>query len=134
VMRFLLDTNVLITILKGRNPLLIERFFKTDRSELATCSVVLGELMYGAEKYSNVARRRMDVTKLLGNVTSLPFDDRCANQYGLIRHDLQIRRCIIGPYDLQIAAIALVHDLTVVTGNKSEFSRVHGLKVEDWSV
>lgn len=133
-MRFLLDTNVWIKILKGKNVALINRFAEIGRSELAVCSIVRAELMHGAEKYSNVARRRSDVRDLLANVTSLPFDDRCADCYGMIRHDFEKRRCISGPYDLQIAAIALVHDLTLVTGNMSEFKRVHGLRVEDWSL
>jgi tRNA(fMet)-specific endonuclease VapC len=133
-MRFLLDTNVWIEILKGRNRLLLGRFSKTTRSDMATCAVVRGELMYGAEKYTDGPRRRMDVATLLGKVVSLPFDDACADRYGLIRRELELARRIIGPYDLQIAAIALEHDLTVVTGNVDEFSRVHGLRVEDWSI
>ncbi|MEX1114292.1 MAG: type II toxin-antitoxin system VapC family toxin [Akkermansiaceae bacterium] len=133
-MRYLLDTNVWIKILKGKDLLLIDRFAEIDHSELAVCSIVRAELMHGAEKYSNVSRRRMDVMELLAKVTSLPFDDPCADRYGAIRHGLECRACIIGPYDLQIAAVALVHDLTLVTGNVNEFKRVHGLRVEDWSL
>jgi tRNA(fMet)-specific endonuclease VapC len=133
-MRYLLDTNVWIKILKGKNPLLIDRFTKIDHSELAVCSTVRAELMHGAEKSSNVPRRRLDVTELLARVTSLPFDDPCANTNGVIRHSLENRACIIGPYDSRIAAIALVHDLTLVSGNVNEFKRVHGLRVEDWSL
>lgn len=131
-MRYLLDTNIWIGILKARNARLINRFTSTRVSDLATCSPVRAELMYGAEKYADADARREEVVTTLDRVISLPFDDRCADQYGLIRHDLEIRRCIIGPMDLQIAAIALVHDLTVVTGNVEEFGRVHGLKVENW--
>jgi tRNA(fMet)-specific endonuclease VapC len=133
-MRFLLDTDVWIKILKGRDLLLIDRFTQTGFSELAVCSIVRAELMHGAEKYSNVSRRKMEVTKLLANVISCSFDDSCADVYGSLRQSLESRACIIGPYDLQIAAIALVHDLTLVTGNVSEFKRVHGLRVEDWSL
>ena len=63
-----------------------------------------------------------------------PFDRAAANCYANVRDRLEQRGEVIGPYHLQIAAIALVHDLTVVTNNVSEFRRVDGLRVEDWSV
>ena len=132
-MRYLLDSNIWIEILKAKRVRLVDRFTRTRIDEMATCSPVRAELMHGAEKYVDVEVRKEVVARALGKVVSLPFDDRCADRYGQIRHDLERRRCIIGPYDLQIAAIALVHDLTVVTGNVEEFARVHGLKVEDWS-
>jgi tRNA(fMet)-specific endonuclease VapC len=133
-MRFLLDTNAWIRILKGRDLRLLDRFSRiAPSSDLATCSIIRAELMHGAEKYTDVTRRRSDVSKLLDRAVSLPFDDACADAYGWIRHDLETRRCVIGPYDLQIAAVALVHDLTLVTGNLDEFKRVHGLRLEDWS-
>jgi len=133
-MRYLLDSNVWIEVLKAKNFQLIDRFTRTRVDEIAVCAPVRAELMHGAEKYRNVAVRKEEVARTLGKVISLPFDDPCADQYGMIRHDLERRRCIIGPMDLQIAAIALVHDLTLVTGNVVEFSRVTGLKIEDWTV
>ncbi len=89
--------------------------------------------MHGAEKYNDTVGRKELVNNALDRVISLPFDDRCADLYGSIRHDLEVRRCVIGPMDLQIASIAMVHDLVLVTGNGDEFSRIPGLKVEDWS-
>ena len=133
-MRFLLDSNIWIEVLKGRNGPLIDKFTQTPVSDIAACSPVRAELMHGAEKYKDTVARKELVINALDKVVSIPFDDLCADRYGLIRHDLEQRGCIIGPMDLQIAAIALVHDLTVVTGNVDEFGRVHGLKVEDWSV
>lgn len=132
-MRYLLDSNIWIEVLKAKRVRLVDRFTRTRIDEMATCSPVRAELMHGAEKYVDMEVRKEVVARALGKVASLPFDDRCADRYGIIRHDLERRRCIIGPYDLQIAAIALVHDLTVVTGNVEEFTRVHGLRVEDWS-
>ena len=132
-MRYLLDSNIWIEVLKAKRVRLVDRFTRTRIDEMATCSPVRAELMHGAEKYVDVEVRKEVVARALGKVVLLPFDDRCADRYGIIRHDLERRRCIIGPYDLQIAAIALVHDLTVVTGNVEEFTRVHGLRVEDWS-
>jgi tRNA(fMet)-specific endonuclease VapC len=131
-MRYLLDSNVWIEVLKGKNRTLIDRFTQTLVSDIVACSPVRAELMHGAEKYKDTVARKKLVINALSKTVSLPFDDRCADQYGIIRHDLESRRCVIGPLDLQIAAVALVHDLTVVTGNVKEFSRVHGLKVENW--
>ena len=133
-MLYLLDTNVWIEVLKGKNLRLIRKFANAPVSELATCAPVRAELMHSAEKYNDATSRKLDVAKALTCATSLPFDDPCAEGYGIIRHDLERRRCVIGPMDLQIAAIALVHDLTLITGNVDEFSRVDGLRLEDWSV
>jgi tRNA(fMet)-specific endonuclease VapC len=133
-MTYLLDTNIWIEVLKGKNLRLIDRFAQIPTAEIVSCSLVLAELMHGAEKYDDAESRKEDVDIALATNVSLPFDDRCAEVYGLIRHDLEKRRCVIGPMDLQIAAVALVHDLTLVTGNVNEFSRVHGLRVEDWSL
>lgn len=133
-MRYLLDSNIWIEVFKGKNSRLIDRFTQTPVADLAACSTVRAELMHGAEKYKDTVARRELVANALEKVVSLPFDDRCADRYGNIRHDLEQRGCVIGPMDLQIAAVALVHDLILVTGNVEEFSRVHGLKVEDWSV
>jgi len=65
---------------------------------------------------------------------SLPFDDACAAEYGMLRADLASRGTPIGSNDLMIAAIARVHDLVVTTNNVDEFSRVVGLRVEDWEM
>jgi tRNA(fMet)-specific endonuclease VapC len=64
----------------------------------------------------------------------LPFDDAAADQYGAIRHDLESIGQVIGPLDIQIAAIALAHGCTLVTHNTAEFSRVQGLRFEDWQL
>jgi len=132
-MRYLLDTNVWIEVLKGKNLRLVEKFARILTSEIVVCSPIRAEIMHGAEKYNNSVSRKEDVVRALDMAISLPFDNPCADQYGMIRHDLERRRCVIGPMDLQIAAIALVHDLTLVTGNVAEFSRVTGLKIEDWT-
>ncbi|ELR99311.1 putative nucleic acid-binding protein [Gloeocapsa sp. PCC 73106] len=63
---------------------------------------------------------------------SLTFDDEAAQICGRIRAQLANQGTLIGPYDLQIAAIALTHNLTVITHNVREFSRVQDLKIEDW--
>lgn len=71
-------------------------------------------------------------TEFLSQFISLPFDDVAANLFGIIRSQLESKGTPIGSYDLQIAAIALAHHLTLVTHNVREFSRVEGLQWEDW--
>jgi tRNA(fMet)-specific endonuclease VapC len=89
-------------------------------------------LLHGAEKYGNRDRRVAAVLQTLGPFHSFAFDDQTAMAYARIRHELEVAGQIIGPYDLQIAAICRVHNLTLVTNNMSEFARVNGLHVEDW--
>ncbi len=101
--------------------------------ERMSCSIVLAELLHGAAKYGNPMRRIKLIETTLDKYASLPFDDSAAKQYAATRHELQTAGVVIGPYDLQIAAICLVHNLTLITGNVREFSRVPGLAVEDWT-
>ena len=98
------------------------------------CSVVLGELLFGA---SNGDPEYLDenlalIHSLQQEFRSLPYDDDAAVRYARIRVSLKRLGTPIGPNDTKIAAIALANDLTLVTHNTAEFSRVPGLKLEDW--
>ncbi len=94
------------------------------------CSVVIGELFYGAERSDQRARTLSQVRKFCGPFESLPFDDRAAEEYGAIRAHLARQGTPIGPNDLMIAAIA--NSVTLVTHNTAEFERVPRLRLEDW--
>src|SRR5688572_15490645 len=131
-MAFLLDTNCWIHYLKHTHSPIRSRLEKLQPSEVVSCSVVRAELLHGAEKYGNRARRVAGVVQTLAPFRSEAFDDRAAAIYAHIRHALEIPGEVIGPYDLQIAAICVLHDFTLVTHNTNEFARVAGLKVEDW--
>jgi tRNA(fMet)-specific endonuclease VapC len=133
---YLLDTNTCIHYLRQRNPHVIRRMQARQRREIRLCSVVQAELYYGAYK-SPAAYRPANLALLasfFSQFTNLPFDDAAADVFGRIRAHLESLGTPIGPYDLQIASIALVHKLTVVTHNVAEFGRVPGLTVEDWEV
>jgi tRNA(fMet)-specific endonuclease VapC len=96
--------------------------------------VVKAELFYGAMKSSNASHNLAKQRAFLELFQSLPFDDTAAEIYGRIRAALAIKGTPIGPNDLMIAAIGLANDLTLVTHNTREFSRVPDLNLEDWEI
>jgi len=133
-MKYLLDTNLCIIYLKGRNLNLKQKLESVAIQEIAVCSIVKAELCFGAMKSSNPERNFALQQAFLEQFVSLPFDDLAAKTFGVIRSQLEIKGTPIGAYDLQIAAIALANNLILVTHNTQEFRRVEGLQVEDWEV
>ena len=131
-MNYLLDSNTCIRYLNGRAPSISTKLQSCRPEQIFVCSVVKFEMLYGAMRSTAPHRMFAQQLKFFGAFASLAFDDNAANHCGKIRAELAEKGTPIGPYDLQIAAIALVHDLTLVTHNTSEFSRVLGLKIEDW--
>ena len=132
-MAWLLDTNAWITHLKQPGGPVEQRLSQVLPAEILLCSVVKAELWHGAHKYERKERRLMVLATLFGQFISLPFDDAAALQYGEIRHELEIQGRVIGPNDLQIAAICRARGITLVSANTNEFGRVAGLRVEDWT-
>jgi tRNA(fMet)-specific endonuclease VapC len=129
---YLLDTNVFILYLKGMSQNINNHIDNLEPEKIAVCSVVKAELFYGSMK-SNNPKKNLNLQKsFLSQFISLPFDDSCAEIYGKIRADLAKAGTPIGSNDIQIAAIALANDLILVTHNVREFSRIDGLKFEDW--
>lgn len=131
-MSWLLDTNACIRYLNGKSPALKQRVETAGESNIVVCSVVRGELRYGAARSRDPERAWKLQQEFLAGLASLPFDDRAADFYGDVRAALAARGEMIGPNDLLIAAIALAHGVTLVTNNVAEFGRVAGLRVEDW--
>jgi len=131
-MIYLPDTNACIRLLRQCDPGLLARWQAARLSDVVLCSVVVYELRHGAERSSDPVREHGKLDVFLAPFASLPFDDQSARRCARLRHELEQAGTRIGPHDLQIAAIALQHDLTLVTHNTREFSRVAGLKLEDW--
>ena len=129
---FLLDTNVCIRILNGSSPPVAARLQATNPAEVRLSAVVKAELLYGARKSTRIDDNLRLLRRFFTPFVSLPFDDRCAEEAGLIRLDLERSGRPIGPNDLLIAASARAHDLVLVTHNDREFGRIPGLRVEDW--
>ena len=131
MLRYMLDTNICIYVIKNRPPALRQRF--NERAEhLCVSSVTLAELLYGAEKSARPEANLGVVEGFAARLAVLPFDDRAAAHYGQIRGELERQGTPIGPYDLMIAAHARCEGLTLVTHNVREFRRVAGLRVENW--
>ncbi len=129
---FLLDTNACIRVLNGSSPAVAARLQVTSPAEVRLCSVVKAELIYGARKSARVGDNLRLLLRFFAPLVSLPFDDRCAEEAGLIRLDLERSGRPIGPSDLLIAATARANDLVLVTHNRREFERVPGLRIDDW--
>lgn len=129
---YLLDTDACIAILNNASPRLVLRLREHSPSEIRLCSVTKAELLYGARRSARVAENLALLARFFDPFLCFPFDDACAEHYGSIRADLANRGMPIGPNDLLIASIARAHDLTLVTRNRREFSRIVGLKLEDW--
>lgn len=128
----LLDTDICIHLLNAREPALLERFRWHSPSELALCSVVRAELLWGARKSGRVDDNLKRVRLFAEPLRSLAFDDDCAEHYAVIRADLAAQGTPIGPNDMLISAIAVAHQATLVTRNQREFQRVEKLKLEVW--
>lgn len=133
-MIYLLDTNTCIRYLNGRSPSTRQRLQAAPKTDVVVCAIVKAELFYGAAKSCDPQRSWARQQTFLAQYASLPFDDMAAEIYGHIRADLETRGTPIGGNDFQIAAIALAYNLTLVTHNTREFSRVVGLTLEDWEI
>ncbi len=133
-MKYLLDSNAWIGWLRQNRPKLVARIQQENPSDLVLCSVVLGELIYGAERsgLTHKVKNLTQIQKIRVQFASIPFDDQAAEHYGKVRAHLANLGTPIGPNDLLIAAITLANGLTLVTNNTAEFSRVPGLILDDW--
>ncbi len=128
-MLYLLDTNVIAIYLNQRSIILRDRLEAIKPEDIAVCSVVKFELFYGAMKSGNPLKNLARQQEFVDLFVSLPLDDLAAKKAGEIRSNLAALGTPIGPYDLLIAAIAIVNHLTLVTHNTREFERVSELRV-----
>jgi tRNA(fMet)-specific endonuclease VapC len=130
-LRYLLDTNLCIRVLRDR-PAGVRERFNVEAAGLCTSTIVLAELLYGAAKSARPVENRAEVERFVARLTLLPFDEDAAAHAGDIRAALDRAGTPIGGYDLLIAGHARSQGLIVVTGNLGEFTRVEGLRCEDW--
>ena len=131
MLRFMLDTNLCIRVLRDRPAAVRQRFNDTSEG-LCISTVVLTELLHGAAKSARPVENRRAVEDFAARLEVLPYDEAAADHAADIRADLERRGEVIGAYDLLIAGHARSRGLTVVTDNVGEFRRVEGLRCEDW--
>ena len=127
----MLDTNLCIRVLRDRPQGLRERF-NAEADALCISTVVLSELLHGAGKSARPVENRREVEGFAARLEVLPFDADAAAHAAEIRVALERHGRMIGAYDLLIAGHARSRGLVVVTANLGEFSRVEGLRCEDW--
>jgi tRNA(fMet)-specific endonuclease VapC len=127
--KYLIDTNVVIGLSKGL-PGLEQRLHQEDPTDIGLSVIVLHELFFGAYKGRRVAANLDAIADLDFDVVA--FDKEDARHAGEIRASLAAMSLPIGPYDILIAGQAIARDLTLITHNIREFSRVPGLRIEDW--
>jgi tRNA(fMet)-specific endonuclease VapC len=131
---WLLDTNAWIAYINPNPNPIKTQITSKPLSAILMCDIVKAELFYGAFRSSHINQNLANLNQLFSLVRSLPFDSAAARNFGEIRAHLAQQGTPIGPYDLQIAAIALAHGLILVTHNTREFSRVPGLHLVDWEL
>ena len=123
-----------VQFLRGKKPEVRQRLGAHAATDIYLCSIVLAELYVGTLRSLHPAENRAELDSFAAQFVCLAFDVTEANVYSRIRYELEAKGTPIGPYDLQIAAIALTHDCTLVTHNVAEFSRVPCLRIEDWEM
>ncbi len=131
MLKYLLDTNIVIYVIKRRPPEVLG-LFNQYHGRMAISSITLAELVHGAEKSSDVSRNTAVVEDFVSRLEVLPYGHSAAWQYGAIRACLEKSGQPIGVNDLHIAAHARSHGLTLVTNKLREFERVPGLMLENW--
>jgi len=131
MLRYLLDTNIVIYVLK-RRPIGVLAAFNAHAARMAMSSITLAELLHGAEKSSRVSENLTAIEDFCSRLDVLPYGSKAARHYGAIRAALEKRGQSIGINDLHIAGHARSEGLVLVTNNVSEFARVPALEVENW--
>ena len=131
-MKYLLDTNICIYLIKRKPPKTFARFQHVSVGDIGISVITYAELEYGVAHSSDPAQNRVALSQFLAPLEILDFQAAVAPLYGTLRASLARAGNVIGPFDLLIAAQAVYFGVTLVTNNVKEFSRVADLKIENW--
>ena len=131
MLRYLLDTNIVIYVLK-RRPVEVLSTFNANASRMAISSITLAELLHGAEKSTRVSENLAAIEDFCSRLEVLPYGPKAAQHYGAIRAALEKLGQPIDVNDMHIAAHARSEGLVLVTNNMGEFARVPALEAENW--
>lgn len=127
-MKCLLDTDICIYIIKRKPPEVLQRFNTMLPSDIGVSAITVAELEYGAAKSQNPEGNRAALQQFLMLLEVVSFDTGATRAYGTLRSELKRKGCVIGSLDMLIAAQALSLDMTLVTNNTREYSRLSNLK------
>jgi len=131
MLKYMLDTNIVIYTIKNRPSQVRERFKQHD-GQMCMSSVSFGELICGAERSMQTERNLADINGLIARLDVASFDQHASEHFGQLRAELYQIGQPIGPYDMMIAGHARSMGLILVTNNMKEFERVPGLRIENW--
>lgn len=131
-MTYLLDSNVCIRLINNSSPAVTTRLAAQQPQDILVSTITQLELYYGAYRSTQRDRNLEILQRFFIQFNIIHLDSEAAIIAGRIRAELAARGTPIGPYDVQIAAIALANGLILVTHNTGEFTRVNGLQIEDW--
>lgn len=131
MIKYLLDTNIVIYVIK-RRPIEVMALFNNNVTRMAISTITLAELMHGAEKSSRPSENLAVVEDFCSRLVVLPYTEKAAQHYGSIRAALEKIGQPIGVNDLHIAAHARSDGLILVTNNTKEFVKVPALQLENW--
>jgi tRNA(fMet)-specific endonuclease VapC len=132
-MKFMLDTNICIYIIKQKPTSVLERFLRSEISQIGISTITLSELSYGVTKSSRPQQNQIALMQFIAPLEILPYDDLAAQHYGNLRARLEIQGRTIGSLDMLIAAHALSIACTLVTNSEKEFCRIPHLKIDNWA-
>ena len=131
MIKYLLDTNVVIYVLK-RRPIRVLEIFNKNTNRMAISNITLSELIYGAEKSIKIDKNLEAIEDIISHLEVLPYDAKASQHYGQIKAGLEKKGKIIGENDIHIAAHTIGQGLILVTNNLKEFKRVPNLALENW--
>lgn len=134
MIKYMLDTNICIYIIKQKPKQVIERFRQASVSDIGISSITLSELEYGVMKSAKPEQNKLALAQFIAPLEICAYDDVAAEHYGKIRAQLGRQGTPIGSLDMLIAAHALSIDTVLITNNESEFKRVSTLKIENWAI
>ena len=132
MIKYMLDTNICIYIIKRKPTDVIARFRQTQISQIGISSITLSELEYGVAKSSKPDQNQFALAQFLAPLEILSYGDEAAQQYGRLRALLEKQGTPIGSLDMLIAAHVLSINCILVTNNEKEFNRVPNLKIDNW--
>ncbi|WP_457562603.1 type II toxin-antitoxin system tRNA(fMet)-specific endonuclease VapC [Caminibacter pacificus] len=132
-MKYMLDTNICIYIIKNKPVKVLKKFEKIDPKDVCIYSITASELWYGVYKSSSFEKNAIALEEFLSPLTILEYEENASKAYGKIRSKLEKKGKVIGSMDLLIAAHALSQNIILISNNVKEFKRIPGLNLENWA-